>query len=195
MAVNGFALAGLGAGAIFLYTAIKGKSILATTQAIIQGKTPANVPATNTINTTSGTDAANAIVPNTNPPSIGTVKGAVTGSGGNAGNSKSSYQAYAFSLFPQYGWGTDQEQPLIDLWNRESNWDPTAYFPSTHTTNPDNSHAFGIPQALPADKMASAGPDWRTNAATQIRWGLGYISSVYHNPQGAWDHEKANGWY
>ena len=37
------------------------------------------------------------------------------------------------------------------------------------------SGAYGIPQALPGSKMASAGPDWQTSAATQIRWGLGYI--------------------
>ncbi len=37
------------------------------------------------------------------------------------------------------------------------------------------SGAYGIPQAVPGSKMASAGKSWRSNATTQIRWGLGYI--------------------
>src|SRR5580698_3493300 len=57
------------------------------------------------------------------------------------------------------------------------------------------STAFGIPQALPGSKMASAGPDWQTNPTTQIKWGLGYIKSVYGTPCGAWSHEEADGWY
>ena len=55
--------------------------------------------------------------------------------------------------------------------------------------------AYGIPQALPGSRMASAGPDWQTNAATQIRWGLQYIKSTYGSPCAAWDHEQATGWY
>jgi phage-related protein len=68
---------------------------------------------------------------------------------------------------------------LVTLWNGESGWNYQA-------TNP-TSGAYGIPQALPADKMASAGSDWKTNAATQIRWGLGYIQSVYGSPTAALD--------
>jgi hypothetical protein len=55
--------------------------------------------------------------------------------------------------------------------------------------------AYGIPQAMPGDKMASAGSDWQTDAATQIRWGLEYIKDTYGSPCGAWDHEEATGWY
>jgi len=51
------------------------------------------------------------------------------------------------------------------------------------------SGAYGIPQSLPGDKMASAGADWQTNAATQIKWGLGYIKTVYGTPCGAWQNE------
>jgi hypothetical protein len=76
---------------------------------------------------------------------------------------------------------------LNALWTRESGWNPYA-------TNP-GSGAYGIPQALPGSKMASAGPDWRTNPATQIRWGLSYIDSQYGSPCGAWAHEQADGWY
>jgi hypothetical protein len=59
--------------------------------------------------------------------------------------------------------------------------------------NPDG--AYGIPQALPGSKMASAGPDWQTNATTQITWGLEYIDGRYGNPCGAWAHSQATGWY
>jgi len=102
----------------------------------------------------------------------------------------------AQQMMPHFGFSVSgQFGCLYDLWMRESGWDPTAYNPGRHTTNPDGSHAFGIPQALPGYKMASAGSDWRTNPATQIRWGLGYIESVYSTPCGAWAHETADGWY
>ena len=53
----------------------------------------------------------------------------------------------------------------------------------------------GIPQALPGEKMASAGDDWATNPATQITWGLGYITDRYGTPCGAWAHSEAVHWY
>jgi hypothetical protein len=93
----------------------------------------------------------------------------------------------AQKLLSHYGWGKRQWTPLYDLWNRESGW-------NKYATNP-YSGAYGIPQAVPGSKMASAGPDWRTNATTQIRWGLGYIKSRYGRPRVAWDHELAYGWY
>ena len=74
----------------------------------------------------------------------------------------------------------------MKLWNRESGW---------RTTAQNSSGAYGIPQALPGSKMASAGADWRTNAATQIKWGLGYISGRYGTPCGAWGHSQSTGWY
>jgi hypothetical protein len=95
-------------------------------------------------------------------------------------------QQIAMTLLAGYGWG-GQFSCLDSLWNRESGWNPYAQNPS--------SGAYGIPQALPGAKMASAGPDWQTDAATQIRWGLGYIRSVYGTPCGAWSHEEAVGWY
>jgi hypothetical protein len=100
--------------------------------------------------------------------------------------SPGSAQAIGKSMLSSFGFGDDQWGCLDDLWNRESGW----------RVNAENaSGAFGIPQALPGDKMASAGSDWMTNAATQIKWGLGYIKSVYGTPCGAWDHEEADGWY
>jgi hypothetical protein len=86
----------------------------------------------------------------------------------------------------RYGWGDDQFSCLNSLWTKESSWNYQAYNPSGAT---------GIPQALPGSKMASAGADWQTNAATQIAWGLGYISSVYGTPCSAWSHSQATNWY
>ena len=86
----------------------------------------------------------------------------------------------------QYGWGSDQFACLDSLWAKESGWNPTAANPSG---------AYGIPQALPGNKMATAGADWATNPATQIAWGLSYISSVYDTPCAAWRHSQAKNWY
>ncbi len=96
------------------------------------------------------------------------------------------YQSFAQTL-ADTTWGPSQFPYLNLLWERESGWNPAA-------TNP-SSGAFGIPQALPAVKMASAGLDWATNAYTQIIWGIGYIHATYGTPQAAWAHELAHGWY
>jgi hypothetical protein len=96
-------------------------------------------------------------------------------------------QSIAFNLLSAYGFASSQWGCLDDLWQRESGW---IYY----AENPI-SGAYGIPQALPGDKMASAGPNWQTDPTTQIKWGLGYIKSVYASPCAAWDHEEADGWY
>ncbi len=87
----------------------------------------------------------------------------------------------------RYGWGDSQFQCFNNIIMRESGWRVTA-------TNA-SSGAYGIPQALPGSKMATAGADWRTNPATQIVWALGYIHSRYSTPCGAWSFKSANGWY
>jgi hypothetical protein len=97
-----------------------------------------------------------------------------------------SAQQIAMSMLGSYGWASSQFSCLNSLWSRESGWRTTAENPSG---------AYGIPQALPGSKMASAGPDWQTSATTQIRWGLGYIKGQYGSPCGAWSHEEATGWY
>jgi hypothetical protein len=97
-----------------------------------------------------------------------------------------SAQAIANAMVLARGWGEDQYSCLVSLWNRESGWRVNAANPSG---------AYGIPQALPGSKMASAGADWQTNPATQITWGLNYITAVYATPCGAWAHSQASGWY
>jgi hypothetical protein len=43
--------------------------------------------------------------------------------------------------------------------------------------------------------MSSVGADWQTNPATQITWGLNYITGSYGTPCGAWGHSQAYNWY
>lgn len=96
-------------------------------------------------------------------------------------------QQVALTMLGSFGWSSSQFSCLVSLWNRESGW-------NVYASNP-SSGAYGIAQALPGSKMASAGTDWETSAATQIRWGLGYIQSVYGSPCAAWEHSEAVGWY
>lgn len=91
------------------------------------------------------------------------------------------------ALLADFGWSSDQFGCLDSLWTRESGWSVTA-------DNPTSS-AYGIPQALPGSKMASAGADWQYNPVTQITWGLGYIQDRYGSPCGAWGHSQSVGWY
>jgi len=98
-----------------------------------------------------------------------------------------SAKAIAYEKLKARGWDDTQFQCLVNLWNRESMW-------RWNATNP-SSGAYGIPQALPASKMASAGADWQTNPATQIEWGLGYIKQRYGTPCAAWAHSESSGWY
>ena len=93
----------------------------------------------------------------------------------------------AQALLSEFGWSQDQFGCLDSLWERESHW-------NVYADNPSSS-AYGIPQALPGSKMASAGEDWATNPITQIRWGLGYIEDRYGSPCGAWGHSQSHGWY
>ncbi|MEO6114761.1 MAG: lytic transglycosylase domain-containing protein [Pseudolysinimonas sp.] len=96
-------------------------------------------------------------------------------------------QAIAYQMVTERGWDSNEFDCLVALWKRESNW-------NVYSMNV-SSGAYGIPQALPGDKMASVGADWATNPATQITWGLGYITARYGTPCGAWNHSQAKGWY
>jgi hypothetical protein len=95
--------------------------------------------------------------------------------------------AIGCTLMLDAGYGLDQMPCLKNLWTKESGW----------RTNAGNasSGAYGIPQALPGSKMAVYGADWRTNPATQIKWGLNYVKTKYKTPCGAWSTFQAKGWY
>ncbi|HEY1669661.1 MAG TPA: lytic transglycosylase domain-containing protein [Trebonia sp.] len=96
-------------------------------------------------------------------------------------------QQIAERMLSQFGWSSSQFSCLQPLWEHESGWSVTAENPT--------SGAYGIPQSLPGAQMASAGADWQSNAATQIRWGLTYIHGRYGSPCGAWAHEESDNWY
>jgi uncharacterized protein YabE (DUF348 family) len=93
-------------------------------------------------------------------------------------------QALGHQMMLDYGFSEDQWSCLYTLWMHESGWRTTAGNPS--------SGAYGIPQALPGSKM---GPNWQTDAAAQIQWGLGYIKGRYSTPCGAYSAWQAKGWY
>ena len=128
-------------------------------------------------------------------PSTGSSGGGSSSGGGGSSSAApsagtpdpGSAKAIAYQMLQQRGMGDDQYNCLVSLWNRESGW-------NVHASNA-SSGAYGIPQALPGNKMASSGPDWQNNAETQINWGLGYISGRYGTPCGAWGHSQASGWY
>ncbi|MFI5792177.1 transglycosylase SLT domain-containing protein [Streptomyces sp. NPDC051677] len=98
-------------------------------------------------------------------------------------SSASQAQAIAHKMIPN----TAQYNAFANIVKHESGWDVNA-------TNA-SSGAYGLVQALPGSKMASAGSDWKTNAKTQIKWGLDYMNSRYGSPLAAWSFWQANGWY
>ncbi|BDS49242.1 lytic transglycosylase domain-containing protein [Rhodoluna sp. KAS3] len=120
-------------------------------------------------NIVTGSDAAALFVETAAVPDPGTAK------------------AYALELLTSMNFGADQYSCLVKLWERESNWRVNALNKS--------SGAYGIPQSLPGTKMASEGPDWKTNHETQIRWGVKYIKGRYGSPCGALAHSDKIGWY
>ncbi|MFJ8714611.1 transglycosylase SLT domain-containing protein [Streptomyces violaceus] len=91
-------------------------------------------------------------------------------------------QAMARQIVP-----SGQFQCFSNIVDHESDWNYKAVNPS--------SGAYGMFQALPGTKMSSAGADWRTNPATQIKWGLGYMNDRYGSPCEAWSFWQANNWY
>ncbi|MBM7410565.1 hypothetical protein JOE38_000388 [Clavibacter michiganensis] len=123
------------------------------------------------------------------PPSTGSgakSSGSSGGGGAIAIPDPGSAKGIARSILASQGMGDDEYACLDYLWTKESGWRVNAYNPSG---------AYGIPQALPGSKMASAGADWQTNPATQITWGLGYIESRYGSPCGAKAHSVLKNWY
>jgi len=96
-------------------------------------------------------------------------------------------RAIGCTLMLDAGFKISQFSCLEKLWEKESGWN--------HKAENRSSGAYGIPQALPGDKMKSAGSDWESNPATQIEWGLGYIEGRYGTPCSAWAHSQDVGWY
>ncbi|MFJ3333938.1 transglycosylase SLT domain-containing protein [Streptomyces sp. NPDC086766] len=100
---------------------------------------------------------------------------------------QSSYTAAQIQAMARQMVAADQFQCFSNIVNHESSWNYQAVNAS--------SGAYGLFQALPAGKYASAGADWRTNPATQIKWGLNYMNERYGSPCQAWSFWSANHWY
>jgi hypothetical protein len=118
---------------------------------------------------------------------LGAGLGAGPAVGGEESISQGDPQAIAAALLPTFGFSSSEMSCLVPLWMGESGWRVNAENTS--------SGAYGIPQALPGSKMATAGADWQTSAKTQIEWGLGYIRDRYGSPCGAWGFKQSHGWY
>ncbi|GAA2713188.1 lytic transglycosylase domain-containing protein [Actinoplanes palleronii] len=102
-------------------------------------------------------------------------------------NEFSGSRAIGCALTLSAGFGLDQFACLNKLWNKESGWN--------YRAENRSSGAYGIPQSLPGSKMASEGADWKTNPATQIKWGLGYIKGRYDTPCKAWTNSELHNSY
>jgi hypothetical protein len=170
MAISGTALAALGAGTLFLYSSLTGKKFLAEAQAIIQGKSPATAAGGNQIQGTGATVATSSSSP---------LIAAVSGQPGSL--SAAANITLGQLMAAAYGWGAGANWSYLRTgWQEESGWSTTA----ANVPSDPYDNAYGIPQANPGTKMASAGADWKTSAATQIKWGLDYIKQTYGSPVG-----------
>ena len=134
---------------------------------------------------------ASATAANSTSSTSGSAGGAVIGAAGVAANfpppNPGTAQSIAYRMMPSFGFNPrTQFGCLNNIYMRESGWRYNAANPSG---------AYGIPQALPGSKMASAGADWQTNPVTQIKWGLGYIKSVYGTPCAAWAFWQGHNYY
>ena len=174
--INGYAVAGLGAGLVLFWSGFTGKGVLATVQSVIQGKSPQANPAVNSAQdiTTGGQTITQ-----------------YTAGGGAAGGTPAQNKAIVQQIAAGYGWGSGAEwNALVQLWDSESGWDNTA---DTRKTGLDPANAsvfaYGIPQARPYSKMPKDAwpPDkgGSANASDQGIWGLNYIKSEYGSPSAA----------
>jgi hypothetical protein len=168
--VNGFSLAYTAIGGIVLWSGIKGTTISDTFRSLIAGQPPG----ADTEPVTAGDVTQADLASGTSIPGVtaGVPAGVASASAGTPAANK----ALGALLAGAYGWAPGSTSwPYLETgWEEESGWNQYAQNPA--------SAAYGIPQANPGDKMASAGSDWKTNPATQIRWGYGYIKDTYGSP-------------
>jgi hypothetical protein len=164
----------LGGGTLLAYSALKGKNASAGLRNLISGQSPGMLTASMPIaGTPAGLDA--------------TGSGTIDPVGGSTSTAKEAMnKALGQTMCASVGWIGGQWTAFNNIVMAESGWNTLAENPSG---------AYGIPQALPGSKMASAGANWRTSAGTQIRWMIGYIKGRYKTPEAAWSFHLANGWY
>jgi hypothetical protein len=166
--LNAVAVGAVGAGLVFIWSGLKGASVLSTLQSVMQGKKPADTNAYPI-----GGPASSAAGTSSSPG----------GDTGAHGGTAAQNQQIAKMLAAPYGWSTGSNwDSLVKLWNQESGWNANAVNKS--------SGAYGIPQALGKGHPFNLG-----DASAQIAWGLNYIKGRYGSPDAAWAHEVAHNWY
>jgi resuscitation-promoting factor RpfB len=176
MPVKGGYLLVAGAGAILLWSGVKGHKWSAVAHNLLSGESPASAPTQPIVSSSAafgyGTGQIGGPIPN-------------LGVGGSVTKNKT----IGAALATVYGWGpgTSNWTSLVELWTRESGWNNRARNPS--------SGAYGIPQSLPPSKMGALANPPVSSASAQIKWGLKDIKTTYGDPDGAWAHEEAYGWY
>jgi hypothetical protein len=177
--INGFTLAYGAIGGVVLWSGITGTKLSATFRGLLQGQGP-KVNQEPIVATGSGTSDAGAplqgdLDTGTSIPGITVGIPAGVAAAGNPAANKTLGRLLAGG----YGWAGNGQWPYLESgWEEESGWNQyAANVPSDPYDN-----AYGIPQADPGTKMASAGADWKTNPATQIWWGLAYIKAKYGSP-------------
>lgn len=163
--VNGFSLAYTAVGGVVLWSGIKGTTISSTFRGLLQGKPPgANQEPIST------SPAVVSVAPSAELPG---------GTASAGGGTPTANKALGLLMAGAYGWAGPGEWPYLESgWEEESGW---SQFAANVPSDPYD-HAYGIPQANPGSKMASAGSDWKTNPKTQIAWGLSYIAASYGSP-------------
>lgn len=191
--VSGPAVASVLAGTVLVYAGVKGKSLPAAFQAIVQGKSPAGAAAANQITGSApaksgGGGGGGGLPPQGTPPDSATVAG---------------YKSYAMGLMALYGW-PGQFGTFSNIVMAESGWNPQAFNPSgawgiaqalghgTPATDAGNGHNeygnYGTSDAV--CKKANAG-----HGTSQILWMCNYIKQRYGSPNAAWAFHLANNSY
>lgn len=117
---------------------------------------------------------------------VGTGTGGVTTGSNDLGTTvpAGEMQQWAHDYLLSNGYTEADFSATVYIISHESGW-------RVNATNA-SSGAYGLPQALPGSKMASAGADWQTNYQTQLKWFWGYCASRYGSIQGAYAHWMVN---
>jgi len=171
MPSNGTAIAAGMIGAGLLWSALFNKSLLNTAKDVVSGKKPQpgpEVPPPTVGNALTGLLSSGSGIPGV---TVGIPAGVAAGSA-------SSNEALGQQMAAAVGWTGVEWEYLRSGWAEESGWSTSAAYDHSDPYN----HAYGIPQSNPGTKMASAGADWKTNPATQIKWGIAYIQGRYGSP-------------
>jgi hypothetical protein len=171
--INGFSLAYTATGAVVLWSGIKGTTLTSTFRGLLSGQAPSTDQEQITAPASTGSGST---TPVTSAP---TTSGLADAPAGDLAGTPAANKALGLLMAGAYGWAGTGEWPYLESgWDEESSWNQYA----ANVPSDPYDHAYGIPQANPGTKMASAGSDWKTNPATQIKWGLGYIKATYGSP-------------